>query len=463
MSTREKTEDDGGLASPIGHDEVQRRMSTPRARWALLSLVAGGMMMLASGCDSLLEVEDPQRFTSSDLDQAPEAVARGAVGKFEQGLDTYVISTALASDEYAHTGTWDSYDDYDHGRFRYGDAAFSDVMDNLLEARWFAGAAQSRFDSILDDPSSSPEMARVRVVEGLTDLYIGESWCEAPAEAGGPAVSRAEILQQSISRLEAASQTAQAAGLNEWVAATVAARARAHNLLGDHDRAASLASQVSTDFEFVAEFSAASGNQENSVVQLTTASQNRAAGMRQKWWPMVDTAQDMLREPWQNELDPRVPVLRTPGVNGVDGRTPHFSQWKYRTLGANIPILDGEEMRLIEAEAAWRADDYQAAIDLINDLRVRAGLSEISNPGTAEGVMQRLLYARFAENLLEGRRLATLHRFGVVQEMLGAGHFGDETRDPRPTLFPISQAEVVANSNMEDDVQARCLPMSGGG
>jgi len=463
MHTRAQPAHDDGVASPIGHDEVQRRMITPRARTALLSVLAGATMMLAAGCDSLLEVEDPQRFTSSDLDKAPAAVARGAVGKFEQGLDQYVISTALASDEYAHTGTWDSYDDYDHGRFRYGDAGFSDVMDNLLEARWYAGAAQSRFDSILSDPSSSPEMAKVRVVEGLTDLYIGESWCEAPAEAGGPSVSRADILQQAISRLEAASQTAQAAGMSEWVTATVAGRARAHNLLGNYDQAASMASQVPTDFEFVANFSAATGNQENSIVQLTTAGQNRAAGMREKWWSMVDTARDMLREPWQNEPDPRVPILRTPGVNGVDGRTPHFSQWKYQTLGANIPILDGEEMRLVEAEAAWRNDDYPAAIGLINDLRTRVGLSEISNPGTADGVMQRLLYARFAENLLEGRRFADLHRFGLIQGMIADGDFGSETRDPRPTLFPISQGEVVANENMEDDVGARCLPMSGGG
>lgn len=461
MTTRDRTARHDAVTSPIGNDEVQRRMSMSGSKSVALALLTGGMMLLFSGCDTLLEVEDPQRFTSSDLNQSPEAVARGAVGKLELVLDEYVIATALASDEYAHTGTWDSYDDYDHGRFRYGDAAFSDVMNTLLEARWFAGAAQERFDSILDSPSDSPEMAKVKVIEGLTDLYIGESWCEAPAEAGGSAVSRAEILQQAISRLESAGQAAQAAGMSDWVTATVAARARAHNLLGNHSEAASMANQVATDFEFIAEYSAATGNQENSIVQLTTAGQNRAAGMRQKWWPMVDAAEDMLREPWQDELDPRVPIMRTPGVKGVDGRTDHYSQWKYQTLGADIPIIDGEEMRLIEAETAWRNDEFQTAIDIINDLRTRAGLSEISNPGTSDGVLQRLLYARFAENLLEGRRLAGLHRFGVVQEMLAAGDFGDETRNPRPTLFPISQGEVVANSNIEDDASARCLPMSG--
>lgn len=427
------------------------------------STVAAALCALAlAGCDGLLEVDDPQRFTSSDLNQAPEAVADGAVGNLELSLDDYVIATGLASDEYAHTGTWDTYDDYDHGRWRYADAGFNDVMEDLLEARWFAGAAQARFDSILDNPSSSPLMAKVKMTEALSDLYIGESWCEAPAEAGGPSVPRADILQQAIGRLDEAESAAQSAGMTELVNAAAAGRARAHLLLGNYSQAASEAAQVPTDFEMVANFSAATGNQENSIVQLTTAGQNRAAGMRAKWWDLVDVEADMLRDPWTDELDPRVPIKRTPGVNGVDGRTPHFSQWKYQTLGSDIPMLDGEGMRLIEAEAAWRDGDYQTAIDIINGLRTRVGLSEIENPGTEQGVMERLLHARFAENMLEGRRLATLHRFGLVQDMIAAGDFGDETMNPRPTLFPISQGEVTANENMEDAASARCLPMSGG-
>lgn len=438
-------------------------MRTNSHRGFASTAVAALVALALAGCDGLLEVDDPQRFTSSDLDQAPEAVARGAMGQVELTMDDYVIATALASDEYAHTGTWDTYDDYDHGRWRYGDAGFNDEMDDLLEARWFAGAAQARFDSILDNPSSSPLMAKVKMAEALSDLYLGESWCEAPAEAGGPSVPRADILQQAIQRFDDAQSTAQSAGQSQLATAAAAGRARAHLLLGNHSQAATEASQVPTDFELTAHFSAATGNQENSIVQLTTAGQNRAAGMRAKWWDMVDVEADKLRDPWTDELDPRVPIRRTPGVNGVDGRTPHFSQWKYQSLGSDIPMLDGEEMRLIEAEAAWRDGDYQAAIDVINDLRSRVGLSEIENPGTRQGVMQRLLHARFAENMLEGRRLATLHRFGLVQDMIEAGDFGDETRNPRPTLFPLSQSEVTANDNMEDAASARCLPMSGGG
>jgi hypothetical protein len=417
-----------------------------------------------TGCEGLLEVEDPQRFTDADLNQAPDAVANGAVGNLHQELDDYVIATALASDEYMHTGTWDGYDDYDHGRFRYGDANQSDpLMADLLRTRWFAGAAQARFDSILDSPSSDPRMAKVKTVEAFANLYLGESWCEAPAEQGGSAVPRAQILQQAASQFQEAESAAQSAGLTEYATAAVAGRARANLLLGNYDQAASDAAQVSTGFTFEAVLSAATGNQENSIVQLTTRGNNTAAGLRQKWWDDVDADADRLVDPWTGELDSRVPVRYEDGVLGVDGRTPHFSQGKYQGLGANIPIVHGHEMRLIEAEAAWRNGDYQGAVDIINDLRSSVGLSPVSNPGTEAGVRERLLHARFAETFLEGRRLADLHRFDLVQEMVDAGQFGDETFDPRPTLFPLTQDEGINNPNIEDNVNARCLPMSSGG
>lgn len=424
--------------------------------------VAALAVVALTGCEGLLEVEDPQRFTDSDLNQAPDAVANGALGNFHQIVDDYVISTALASDEYMHTGTWDGYDDYDHGRFRYGDAVESDpLMSDMLRARWFAGAAQDRFDSILDSPSNDPRMATVKTVEAFTDLYLGESWCEAPAEKGGSAVPRSQILQQAISKFDEATSAAQSAGMSEYVTAATAGRARANLLLGNYDQAASAAAQVPTGFTFEAVLSQATGNQENDIVVLTTRGNNTAAGLLQKWWDDVDQDEDMLIDPWTDELDSRVPVRHEPGVLGVDGRTQHFSQWKYTNRSSNVPIVHGHEMRLIEAEAAWRNGDYQGAIDIINDLRSNVGLSPVSNPGTEAGVRERLLHARFAETFLEGRRLADLHRFDLVQPMLDAGQFGDETFDPRPTLFPLTEDEGINNQNIEDNVNARCLPMSG--
>lgn len=439
--------------SIIDAEEHTRKATLVAAVAAVVGLV---------GCGDLLEVEDPQRFTDADLDQAPEAVANGAVGNLHQEMDDYVIATALASDEYMHTGTWDGYDDYDHGRFRYGDASQSDgTMEDLLQARWFAGASQERFNEILDSPSTDPKMAKVQAVEAFTNLYLGESWCEAPAEAGGSAVPRDQILQQAVSQFGDARQTAQSAGLTDYATATLAGRARANLLLGNYGQAASDAAEVPTDFTFEAVLSGATGNQENWIVQLTTRGHNTAAGLRQKWWDDVDTDADLLVDPWTDELDSRVPVRHEDGVLGVDGRTLHFSQWKYQSLSANVPIVHGREMRLIEAEAAWRDTEYETAIGLINQLRESVGLSPVSNPGTEEGVRARLLHARFAETFLEGRRFADLHRFGLVQGMVDAGEFGDETFDPRPTLFPLTDEEGINNPNIEDDQSARCLPMSG--
>lgn len=425
--------------------------------------VAGwGSLLLVPACGDLLDVADPSRYTSDDLDNALEAVAAGVEGDLHIAMDQYVIFQGLLGDELQHTGTWAGYDDIDHGRVTYGNnARVRPTYNEMLRVRTSAIDAEDRFVRVLgeSEAASSPLTAQVRKVGALTDMLLGQAFCESPSGPSGPAISSEQLLEQAIQKFTAAIQTADAAGTDDFRLVNIAGRARANLLLGNLADAYADAQQIPDDWIEYAEFSANSQRQDNDVVQLITAGNNRAAGLREKWWPMIDVDANMMLDPWTNEPDLRIPVL-VDGELGVDGTTDHYSQWKYRELGSDIPLLDSREMRLIEAEYhLFEEQNPAAALAILNQLRDGAGLTALADPGSADAVFDYLAHERFAELFMEGMRAADLRRWGIVAEVFAA--MGDELRPAsRPTAFPMDDEEARDNENIEDDVSLRCLPMS---
>lgn len=411
-------------------------------------------------CDGVLDVSDPQRYTSDDLDQALDAVAAGVEGDLYIAMDQFVIYQGLLGDELQHTGTWAGYDDIDHGRFNYANHNAETTYQELLRARWFAGDARERFIRVLgeSEAATSPLMAQVQTVEATADMLLGMAYCEAPAVQSGPAVSFTEILRQAEEEFTTALQTAQAAGADDWILVNYAGRARVRLYLGDYQGAASDAAQIPDGWEKMAQFSANSGRQENDVVQLTTAQFNRAASVREKWWDAYDHDTRSLLDPYTGEPDPRKAVFFD-GSLGVDGVTDHYSQWKYRALGDDIPLLEWEEMRLIEAEAAWQAGDLDGTQAILNALRAEAGLSDLPATGDADMVKAYLLNERLAETWMEGHRVVDLRRLGELRATFAA--LNDPERPPtRPTMFSMDDEEARDNPEIEDDASVRCLPMT---
>jgi len=421
-----------------------------------------GLLVLGlPACDDLLDVSDPQRYTSDDLDTALPAVANGVEGAVHEVIDSWVIYQALLGDTYAHTGTWNGYDEVDHGRFQYGTSAMDDTMNSLLRARWFAGDAEARFNRVLgeSDAASSPLMAQVRLGAALADLYMGLAYCEAPGDAEGPAVSDQQLYQLAITGFTNTIATAQAAGAPDIAIAATAGRARAKQMSGDYAGAAMDASTVADDFEYLAKFNQQSTN---SVVTLTTATFNQAGGLMQKWWSQVDAdanGASYMRDPYTGEFDMRIPVYFDGDV-ATDNATLHYSQWKYQKETDDIPMLTGHEMRLIEAEAAMRNSDFDGAMGFINDLRDKVGLAPIAVPTTDEEMEEILLSERFAELFMTGMRAVDMHRFGNTRTIFDAMGDAERPGGDRPTKFSMSDTEANLNPNIADDLAQRCLPMS---
>lgn len=450
-------------------------MSRPSVKRLLAFCVLGGLM----GCDNLLKVDDPSRFTDEDLDNALLAVAVGVEGDLHAIFDNYIIGTSLLSDVWQHTGTWAGYDDIDHGRFTW-ERNQNAAGDPLLRARFAAQDALARFERLEAEGATIPTVLRARVMvsEGWADLVMAGAACEVPAGQQTAAISDQALYAQASSKLTAALAYTGGTDFELWARAGIA---RAELMQGNYGPADAAATAVlagaPVGWEKLALYQV--GTLTNGIVNLNTWGFNHAAGMREKWWPLVDDAALLMRDPLTGELDSRVPIRHEDGVLGVDGTTEYYSQWKYRDQGADIPMADLDEMTLIRAEAAMETGDPAGALAMLNGLRNAVGLSDapasmFANPAapTRDEVFDVLLNERFAELFMGGQRLQDLYRFRLTTGFMvgtgpgragfpvGVGDFAG-TVSPRPIKFPLGENEAINNPNIEDDASLRCLPMSG--
>ena len=415
-------------------------------------------ILMFSACGDLLDVSDPQQYTSDDLDAALPAVANGVEGAMHQVVDSYVIEQALLGDEYQHTGTWSGYDEIDHGRFQYGTTQSDGTQNSWLRTQWFAVDAEERFKRVLGEAeaAASELTAQVRLGGAFADLYMGMEFCEGPAEPSGPAVTDMQLLQQAVTKFTGAIQTANAAGRADFAMAAQAGRAQAYLVMGDLASAASDAAAIPDGFSYDAVFNVQSTN---SVVTLTTKTFNEAAGLMYVWWPQIDlsTSDGFMRDPWTDVPDPRIPVFFD-GEVATDNETPHYSQWKYNDQTDDIPLVHSDLMRLIEAENLASQSDFPGAMAILNTLRANVGLAALPDPADAAEMQNYLLSERFAELFMEGQRMVDLHRFDLVDDIFTPLADGERPGTGRPTKFSMSDDEAVVNANIQNDLTARCLP-----
>ena len=118
-------------------------------------------------------------------------------------------------------------------------------------------------------------------------------------------------------------------------------------------------------------------------------------------------------------LDPRVPVdsLDDDGDGfadtGLDLITPQYMLLKYPDATAPVPVADGIEARLIEAEAQLQAGNRSGMTTTLNDLRQSFpdfGLGNLSTPGTQAAAVDLLFSERAFWLYATGHRLGDMRR-----------------------------------------------------
>ncbi|HEV8150582.1 MAG TPA: RagB/SusD family nutrient uptake outer membrane protein, partial [Gemmatimonadales bacterium] len=156
--------------------------------------------------------------------------------------------------------------------------------------------------------------------------------------------------------------------------------------------------------------------------------------------------------------DPRIPPGPTSPATSFDAVTPWNSQGIWLNRTDPVIIASGIEARLIEAEAALRANDAATFIAKLNVARAtKAGLAPLTDPGTTTARVDLLFRERAFWMFSTGHRLGDLRRmirqYGRNAETVfptgiyfKGGPMGTDVN------FPIPQAE----QNNPSDPQASC-------
>lgn len=131
--------------------------------------------------------------------------------------------------------------------------------------------------------------------------------------------------------------------------------------------------------------------------------------------------------------------------------------FKCRSAYNSIIKYRGADLILLKAEALAHKGQLAEAVALVNQIRQRAKLADLSAAKTAteEAVLDAILGERRLELALEGQRLFDLVRFGKLLEVMNTVNQRDEGRLPqaRPfveahRLMPIPQTALDQNPNL---------------
>ncbi|WP_234572963.1 RagB/SusD family nutrient uptake outer membrane protein [Rhodohalobacter sp. 614A] len=132
----------------------------------------------------------------------------------------------------------------------------------------------------------------------------------------------------------------------------------------------------------------------------------------------------------------------------IPAKYPHDPNASGTFEGQDIPVVRYADILLSRAEALNETEGpTQEAIDLINQVRERAGASAVSTGDfTQESLRNFILQERTREFYFEGKSRSDQIRHGVF--ISNAQARGVNNAQPHHRLFPIPQAEMDANPEM---------------
>jgi hypothetical protein len=404
----------------------------------LLRRVTPATLLVAAAACGLLDTDQPNIVTPGDLDSPAGADARrvGAISDFSFAkdgdgdvnlarTDGQVLLSGLLADEFVLSTTPPTEQEVDQRRMFTNNVTIYDLYWYLQRAR---AAAEDAADALrLHDPTpdeETPDVGEMLSLAGFSYVYFGEDFCSGvPASrligdtiAFGKPQTTAETFDTAIARFNEALadpgvQTPSEGHEEDALAISYLAsvgKGRALLNQGDFAGAAAAVAAVPTDFVYASEHSAAPARLQNAIYNYSTGflwslSDQEGCSIH------VGTGCTGVGLPFRTANDPRVP-FEDPEDVGLDGSTPQFTLLKYGSNDADVPVADGIEARLIEAEAALRAQDLGGMNDILNALRDLQGLAPLPVPGSFDEGVDQLFSERAFWLFATGHRLGDLRR-----------------------------------------------------
>ncbi len=379
----------------------------------------------AGACD--FKVTNPGPLLDEDLNtpSAMPALVNGMGGDLSNAIGNYITRGALAGLELVHSGNFAA-----ERRFNVGTIGPEDVNGDwarMQTARFVAESGLERMKTVLGAGFETNAITpRAYLYAGFANRFLGENVCEAVINGSARQPSNVHFVRAE-SLFTRALTLATTLNNTALVNAALGGRAQVRAWQGRWTEAAADAALVPVAFRHNAVFST-NTTRENLDLAVQTINRREVTVWNTSWVADRDTrvAYDTVR-------------TGTTLTRGQDGTTIFFRQRKYLTIGDAVALVRGTEMLLLRAEAALRANDFAAAMTLINQGRASSSLPALT-AATLDQAWTILQRERGAVLWLEGRRLWDLRRWLAENR--------NTSLQGRGTCVPISQEELAVNQNL---------------
>lgn len=410
-----------------------------------LRTAALALILAASPACGLLDTEQPNIIDPGNLDtpQGAAALRDGALAEFafakdgdaSQVEDGLILITGLMADEFMHSTTPPSQQEIDQRTPSPENGSVLDPFSNLQKAR--AGAEQAAFalQQFALDADETPDVAEMLAIAGFAYIYFAENYCSGvpfgrtvgDSLVFGNPLTTAEMFDTALARFDAALAHPGLLAGDDGTITSLAqvGRGRALLGLGRFAEAAAAVADVPIDFVYSTEHSASPLTLQNGIWAYTN----------QDLWSVADE-EGGVGLPFRSAEDPRVPVdsivdEETGDVlTGLDGITPQYSLQKYAS-DSPVPVADGIEAQLIQAEALLQANNRSGMTAVLNDLRDTQGLDPVGVPGNQAAATDLLFSERAFWLFATGHRLGDMRRL-IRPAPLGYGR-------PAESVFPTGE------------------------
>lgn len=440
---------------------ARRHLRGGRTARALFVTAAFGL----AGCDSLLDVENPNNVLEDDLREpsSANAVVNGALSTVARAVSNALRGHEALTDEYDWVGSWNSAGELEQGLLSNNANDFTNTAFNDLSvARWLSDEAIELLEGFEADGTleSRTDLARAYLYSAIAYMTIADMYDDftfSDRQEAGPPVGEDQmhtLYDIALERLGAARAVAEAEDDAALVLTTTALEARAHwakalwqklnpkgavpadPLIDDANANAAAeavlaATSADPDWKFRFAYSAATiantagawfNDRQEMVVGAAYGTPDES-GKR--------LGQLTLLDPVDAVPDPALAAIIDEFVAGHEYPP--------------VTVVGVREMHLILAEAALANDDTDAAVDHMNHVRaLTEGLTPydpaIHTSVTPLGMLRHL--RRVNLFLQVQRRLGDLYRFDIV---VGDWIPGSEALESPGTFFPIGEEERLSN------------------
>jgi hypothetical protein len=421
------------------------------------SMLLVAALVLSTGCDGLLDTDQPNIVEPDDVESEAGALARrvGAISDFAFAQDGdgtmfedgHILLSGLMSDEFMLSTTPPTEQEIDQRRVFENNSTLYDLFHNLHRARAAAEGAAVALRELRVEPDADNFIGEMLGLAGFSYIYFGESFCsgvpfshlEGDQVVYGAPQTTDEMFQTAVARFDAALaepgvqlELDPESGLEpEIIHLAAVGKARALLNRGLFAEAADAVVDVPTEFQYVTEHA-------DSPLRLQNAIYSYSIG----WlWSVSDLEGDV-GLPYRTAEDPRVPFFDEESA-GLDNTTPQFTLLKYAEASAPVVVADGIEARLIEAEALLQTSDFGGMTSILNVLRASQGLDPLGTPGTQDEAVDILFSERAFWMFATGHRLGDMRRlirqYGRSAEevfpagvYLKGGSYGSDVNLPMP-------------------------------